>query len=162
MLFASLARIFASGFFAANKNRLCAVCGLLYALFHFGAGAVLTEARGLPGLVFATALSSGFYCVSLAAAFQFFIGSAGYAQRAAGLARALPGLLFLTLILTVQDPVSGFFESLGSGAAAQAVSVFLVLLSGGIGFLASGLFFKHPAAKETLALLRRLLPKPSP
>ena len=160
LLFASLARVFASGFFAANKNVICAVCSLLYALFHYGAGSVLTEARGLPGLVFATALSSGVYCLFLAAGFQFFIGSADWMQRAAGLARALPGLLFLALILSAQGLAFRFFLWADCGEAwALALSVFLILLAGGIGFLASGLFFKHPAAAETLALLRRSLPK---
>ena len=156
LLFSSAARVLISGFFAVNKNWRCAICNLIYVVFHGILAWFLTGTYGLKGLVSSTALSSCFYFFLMLLAFSYFVGSLNLWQRAIGIIKTLPGLLLLSGGIYCYGFLFSLFNSFLTSGWSQLLSLLFSLTFGGTGYLLAGLLLKHPSAKESLNILKRI------
>ena len=156
LLFSSAARVLISGFFAVDKNWRCAICNLIYVVFHGILAWFLTGTYGLKGLVSSTALSSCFYFFLMLLAFSYFVGSLNLWQRAISIIKTLPGLLLLSGGIYCYGFLFSLFNSFLTSGWSQLLSLLFSLTFGGAGYLLTGLLLKHPSAKESLNILKRI------
>ena len=153
LLFSSGGRALASGFFSADKNWLCALANGVYVLFHGVLAGPLTTSFGLPGLIWAVALSSLFYFCLLLYLLTRSVGALPLGLSARRFAGNLPGLALFTLILLCYQPLLSLLQELLPPWWSRLSALFLLLSLGGGGYVLTGLLLNQKTAREFVRLL---------
>ena len=152
LIFSSGGRALSSGFFAADKNWHCAFGNGIYVLFHGLIAWYLTVSYGLPGLIWATALSSLFYfCLLLYLLFRY-VGALPLGLSAVRFAKNLPGLILFALVLLCYQPLLLFFQQFLSLSWSRPFALLILFSIGGGVYLKAGLLLKQEMAHEFIRL----------
>lgn len=155
LIFSSVARVFSSSFFAANKNWHVAYCNLFYVACHAVLAWWLTSAYGLEGLIWSVALSTMLYAFTLILLMTYSIGKISWLSSATFLFKISPGLILFTACLLVYPFLISWLEPLMVFKLAQALALFLSLSLAFTSYIGAGLFFKAEGAYDLLSLLTR-------
>ena len=157
LIFSSIARVFSSSFFAADKNWYGAFCALTYVFCHGILAWVLTSSYGLPGLIWATALSTIFYVFILMTFMFWRICSIPWRPLFDFVLKMIPGLALLSVTIYYYPWMYQFLESFISSYWAQFFATFIVLSLGGSFYILSGVLIRDRAALDFLSLVKKML-----
>ena len=152
----SLSRVLATCFYSVKNTWYPALCSGLYVLSHALLSPYMIKAFQLPGLIWTAVISNVFFMCLLGGGYPFFVGRLYLLNTCKQVVCFVPGLLVLAgYLLFAFDFFKAVFSALMPDPIAGGLALIFVVVSSVALYIALGLWFRLPQARQCLNIITR-------